>query len=151
MYENEEDITKGVRHFIRTVQTDRLVKRRRLVEGIGINGELSKEEFISNSGLEIDFRSVTVAVEGKPVILTPLEFNLLGCLARGRGMVMSNKYLLQQVWDIRDDENNVHNLRVFVSRMRTKLGESGQKPRYIQNRRGFGYMMPKFEESLAEE
>ncbi|MFP5291292.1 MAG: winged helix-turn-helix domain-containing protein, partial [Actinomycetes bacterium] len=49
-------------------------------------------------GLEVDGRRRRVAVDGRSVALTPLEFDLLAVLAREPGVVVSRGAIMREVW-----------------------------------------------------
>ncbi len=88
--------------------------------------------------LSIDFAARQVRVRGATVRLTPTEYRLLEALACQAGTVLSHQALLQRIWG---DEYNgdVQSLKVFVRRLRQKLGDDPEQPRYIQNEWGVGY------------
>jgi two-component system, OmpR family, KDP operon response regulator KdpE len=88
--------------------------------------------------LAINFESRTISLKGKSVKLTPTEYNLLYHLVRNAGRVMSHETLLAKVWG---DEyrNDVDYLKVYVSRLRNKLEDEPDKPRFILTERGLGY------------
>lgn len=91
--------------------------------------------------LEIDFAERRVAVRGKDVSLTPTEYNLLFHLASNAGRVMTHEQLLGKVWgeEYRDE---VHYLKVYVGRLRTKLERDPAHPEHIVTSRGVGYRFP---------
>lgn len=99
---------------------------------------------IKRGELEIDLEGHTVAVDGKEVILTPLEFNILKVLASTPGYVYSRQDLLSVIWDT-DYEGYKRNIDPHVNRLRTKLEANPRKPKYILTVWGVGY---KFNESL---
>ena len=99
---------------------------------------------IKRGELEIDLEGHTVAVGGKEVILTPLEFNILKVLASTPGYVYSRQDLLSVIWDT-DYEGYKRNIDPHVNRLRTKLEANPRKPKYILTVWGVGY---KFNESL---
>lgn len=88
--------------------------------------------------LAINFDSREVTVDGKAVKLTPTEYNLLHLLARNAGRVLPFEMLLTKVWG---DEyrSETDYLKTYVSRIRRKLGDDPEKPRYIMTERGVGY------------
>ena len=88
--------------------------------------------------LAVNFESRTITLHGKPIKLTPTEYNLLYHLVRNAGRVMSHETLLAKVWG---DEyrNDVDYLKVYVSRLRNKLEDDPEKPRFILTERGLGY------------
>src|SRR4051794_30151606 len=53
---------------------------------------------IHADGLEIDLAAHVVRLDGRPVHLTPTEFELLRALAQNRGRLMTHRMLLSEVW-----------------------------------------------------
>ena len=91
-------------------------------------------------GLEIDFRTRRVTVDGRPVELTATEYELLRVLATNAGHVVTHEELLRQVW--RDDkESDSSRVGAFVKKLRHKLGDDPATPAYISSVRGVGYRM----------
>jgi len=85
----------------------------------------------------VDAAAHTVSVQGKPVHLTPKEFDLLLHLARHSGKVMTHRALLTAVWGAQSAHQPEY-LRVFVGQLRKKLeGETGRQ--YIQTEPWVGY------------
>ena len=88
--------------------------------------------------LAIDFATRQVRVAGEVVELTPTEYVLLEELVRHAGTVMPHELLLERVWGP-EYRHDTHYLKVFVSRLRQKLGDDAEHPRYIQTQWGTGY------------
>jgi two-component system KDP operon response regulator KdpE len=85
----------------------------------------------------VDASAHSVAVQGKPVHLTPKEFDLLLYLARNSGKVMTHRVLLTAVWGAQSAHQPEY-LRVFVGQLRKKLeAETGKQ--YIQTEPWVGY------------
>ena len=85
----------------------------------------------------IDVQAHATTVQGKPVHLTPKEFELLLHLARNAGKVMTHRALLTTVWGAQSAHQPEY-LRVFVGQLRKKLeGETGRQ--YIQTEPWVGY------------
>jgi two-component system KDP operon response regulator KdpE len=85
----------------------------------------------------IDELAHSILVQGKPVHLTPKEFDLLLHLARNAGKVMTHRALLTAVWGAQSAHQPEY-LRVFVGQLRKKLeGETGRQ--YIQTEPWVGY------------
>ncbi|MGA3333032.1 MAG: response regulator transcription factor [Terracidiphilus sp.] len=85
----------------------------------------------------IDARAHSILVQGKPIHLTPKEFDLLLHLARNSGKVMTHRALLTAVWGAQSVHQPEY-LRVFVGQLRKKLeGETGRQ--YIQTEPWVGY------------
>lgn len=89
-------------------------------------------------GLMIDTDTRTVAVDGKPVDLTSMEFELLLILARRHGRKMSRDDILSELRGI-DAAILTRSVDIMVSRLRGKLNDSIKPPRFIQTIWGRGY------------
>lgn len=85
----------------------------------------------------VDPAAHTVLVAGRPVHLTPKEFDLLLLLARNAGKVMTHRALLTSVWGAQSAQQPEY-LRVFVGQLRKKLSVDGKKE-YIQTEPWVGY------------
>jgi DNA-binding response OmpR family regulator len=88
--------------------------------------------------LTLDNATRIVSVDGRPVDLTALEFDLLGALAAAPGRVYSRGQLIEKVWgwDFFGDERLVD---VHVRKIRQKIGDDPADPRFISTVRGVGY------------
>ena len=75
---------------------------------------------------------------GERVDLTPTEYKLLYHLVRNAGHVLQHGTLLAKVWG-REYIDEVDYVRVYVRRLREKLGDDPEHPRYIQTERRLGY------------
>ena len=91
-------------------------------------------------GLTIDFERRQASVDGRPVVLTATEFELLRTLAINAGRVMTYEALLRQVWGEHGDGSSAL-VRTFVKNLRRKLGDHASQPTYILTARGVGYRM----------
>ena len=93
--------------------------------------------------LSIRYDRRRVAVAGRPVQLTPTEYELLRVLSVNAGRVLTHESLLRQAWrggDRRPPDPKL--VRAVVKRLRRKLGDDAANPAYIRNERGVGYFMP---------
>jgi len=95
-------------------------------------------EPISRGGLSIDAARRRVAVDGAEIQLTPLEFEILLTLAREPGVVLTREQLMDRVWGYRDYAGG-RVVDSHVARIRRKLGEDGNEPRFIRTVHGVGY------------
>jgi two-component system, OmpR family, KDP operon response regulator KdpE len=85
----------------------------------------------------VDPAAHSVSVAGRPVHLTPKEFDLLLLFARNAGRVMTHRALLTAVWGAQSAQQPEY-LRVFVGQLRKKL--QGDAPKeYIQTEPWVGY------------
>jgi PAS domain S-box-containing protein len=92
--------------------------------------------------LMVDFEERAVAVAGRPVHLSAIEYRLLGELATHAGRVLTYDQILQRVWGS-EYMGDTGLLRSSVRNLRRKLGEDARNPRYILTERQVGYRMPK--------
>ena len=97
-----------------------------------------KHEVVETSGLRLDSRTQEVMVRGRTVELSALEFKLLHYLASHPRQVFSRERLLDEVWG-RDRFVTPRTVDVHVRRVREKIEESPDKPRYLRTVRGAGY------------
>jgi DNA-binding response OmpR family regulator len=89
-------------------------------------------------GLRIDGARRRVDVDDEEIGLTPLEFEILLTLAREPGVVLSRDQLMDRVWGYRDYAGG-RVVDSHVARIRRKLGEDGNDPRFIRTVHGVGY------------
>ena len=85
--------------------------------------------------LEVDRRARKVRRDGREVHLTPTEFDLLTCLMRNRGTVLTRGVLLEQVWDWAD-ASGTRVVDSHVKALRRKLGQG-----LIRTVHGVGYSL----------
>lgn len=104
------------------------------------------EPILRYGGLCVNFESREVHVNGKMVKLTPKEYDLLKYLNQNAGKVITHRMLLTAIWGP-GHADEAQYLRVFVSRLRKKLGEDPARPRYILTDPGVGY---RFSSELVE-
>jgi two-component system KDP operon response regulator KdpE len=98
----------------------------------------SRAPSFKSGDMEMDFDAQEVRVKGERVELTPTEYKLLYHLVRNAGHTLTHGTLLAKVWG-REYRDEVDYLRVYVRRLRDKLGDDPEKPRYIRTERGLGY------------
>jgi DNA-binding response OmpR family regulator len=89
--------------------------------------------------LRIDPTTRDVTVDGGGVELTPKEFDLLYTLARSPRQVFSRRQLLSQVWDSAPEYQDSATVTVHVGRLRQKLEDNPDNPRWITTVWGVGY------------
>ncbi len=110
-----------------------ILRRSAIEDGSSSDGEIRVD------GLVINLVKHRVVLDGKPISLTPREFALLRVLASNPGKAIAHSILLKEVWH-KDDKTLENTLRVYVNKLRKKLGEcSANQHRYIFNEPGVGY------------
>jgi two-component system KDP operon response regulator KdpE len=90
--------------------------------------------------IAIDLAKRTVTKGGASVHLTPIEFRLLGCLAKHLGMVVTHRQLLREVWGPSHVEHT-HYLRIYMKQLREKLEDDPVRPRHLLTETGVGYRL----------
>ncbi len=88
--------------------------------------------------IEVDLEARRVTVQGREVRLTPTEHELLKVFLAHPNKVLTDHFLLQQVWGP-EFRHADHYLHVYVARLRKKLEPDPQQPRYIRTEPGVGY------------
>lgn len=92
--------------------------------------------------LAIALEAREVAIEGRAIKLTAVEYEILVCLAQSAGRVLTRDRLLDLVAG-RDYGALDRSIDVHISSLRRKLGDTPRNPRLIQTVRSVGYMLKK--------
>ncbi|MEJ7743327.1 MAG: MtrAB system response regulator MtrA [Nocardioidaceae bacterium] len=100
--------------------------------------EESAPESLDIGDLLIDVAGHTVKRGDEALSLTPLEFDLLVCLARKPWQVFTREVLLEQVWGYRHAADT-RLVNVHVQRLRSKVELDPEEPRIVMTVRGVGY------------
>jgi two-component system response regulator MtrA len=95
-------------------------------------------EALTIGDLSIDVAGHVVTRGAEPIALTPLEFDLLVCLARKPWQVFSREVLLEQVWGYRHAADT-RLVNVHVQRLRSKVEHDAENPEIVMTVRGVGY------------
>ncbi len=90
--------------------------------------------------LEIDFEKRRVAVGGKPIHLTRIEYRLLAELAQNAGKVLTHSHLLRNVWGPGYAQQSQY-LRVYMVQLRRKIESDPARPKYLLTETGVGYRL----------
>ncbi len=97
-----------------------------------------KEVNVGPLRLRMDAREALL--DGRPLRLTSLEFDLLACLAQAKGRVKSREQLIETVAD-RSYDGLDRSIDVHIWSLRRKLGDDPKEPRFIKTIRAVGYML----------
>lgn len=96
------------------------------------------QETLTIKNLEIDVAGHAVTRDGVEIFLTPLEFDLLLCLARKPGQVFTRQLLLEEVWGYHHAADT-RLVNVHVQRLRSKVEHDPEHPEIVLTVRGVGY------------
>jgi two-component system KDP operon response regulator KdpE len=95
-------------------------------------------KLISRKGVSLDPEAHMASIQGKPMELTPIEFNLLYELMSEAGKVLTHRDLLQRVWGP-EYGDEVEYVRVYIGRLRQKIEPDPSNPSLVVTERGLGY------------
>jgi two-component system, OmpR family, KDP operon response regulator KdpE len=110
------------------------VRRARLAQVPGGEGVFEVDDLV------IDTASRTVRRGGKPVHLTPTEWDLLRTFLRHAGKTLTHQQLFRSVWATSSGDPQGY-LRVYVANLRRKLEPDAVRPRLIVTEPGVGYRL----------
>jgi len=119
---------------------DELLARMRAVLRRAEAGQATEPEPLALGDVTIDFARRSVTRAGAPLHLTPLEFEILRCLALNAERVLTHRQLLSRVWGDEYAED-AHTLRVHVSNLRAKIEPEPARPRYLRTEPRVGYRL----------
>lgn len=128
----DDYITKPFDHL------ELLARVKALLRRLDMPQPMSRAPSFVCDDLSIDFASQEVRVKGEVVSLTAIEYKLLYHLVRNAGRVLRHETLLAKVWG-REYVDEIDYLRVYVRRLRRKLEDDPDHPRYILTERALGY------------
>jgi DNA-binding response OmpR family regulator len=98
------------------------------------------ESAIRVGDLIIDRDLRDAVLNGKALRLSPREFEILELLAARGGRSASREAIIESIWG-EEEEFSEKILAVYVRRLRCKIEENPDQPRYLQTIRGFGYRL----------
>jgi two-component system response regulator ResD len=124
----DEYVTKPFSPKVLVARTKALLKR--------IEGTIGKPDNIFDiQGLKVNLLSRQVYVDGTEIGLSPTEYDLLACLIKNKGIVLSRNALLDNVWGYSYD-GDLRTVDTHIKRLREKLLH---KSKFICTARGSGY------------
>jgi two-component system KDP operon response regulator KdpE len=101
-------------------------------------GRAATDPRIEADGLVVDLAAHAVTLDGEEIHLTPIEFSLLRALATNRGLLMTHRKLLTEVWGP-EYADATPLLRTHIANLRRKLQGGAARPRFIRTDAGIGY------------
>ncbi|MCP3422350.1 MtrAB system response regulator MtrA [Nocardioides pinisoli] len=100
--------------------------------------DVTPDEGLTIGDVSIDVAGHSVTRGDEAINLTPLEFDLLVCLARKPWQVFTREVLLEQVWGYRHSADT-RLVNVHVQRLRSKVEHDPENPEVVVTVRGVGY------------
>lgn len=94
-------------------------------------------KYLTCDGISMDLNTGQVFCNAKEVNLSEAEYEVLLCLMRNKGRIVTREKILEQVWDVNGNYVNDNTLTVTVKRLREKLGQ----PSCLKTVRSVGYRM----------
>jgi two-component system KDP operon response regulator KdpE len=128
----DDYVTKPFNHLVLMARVKAVLRR------LEMPAPTSRAPSFQSGDLEVDFAKQEARLRGERLDLTPTEYKLLYHLVRNAGHVLEHGTLLAKVWG-REYLDEVDYIRVYIRRLRDKLGDASDSPRYIQTERGLGY------------
>jgi two-component system KDP operon response regulator KdpE len=128
----DDYVTKPFNHL------ELMARVRAVLRRLAMPPPASRAPSFRSGDLEVDFARQEARLDGRRLDLTPTEYKLLYHLVRNAGHVLQHGTLLAKVWG-REYVDEVDYVRVYVRRLREKLGDDPDRPRYIKTERGLGY------------
>jgi two-component system KDP operon response regulator KdpE len=101
-------------------------------------GRTVTEPQIESDGLVVDLAAHRVTLDSKEIRLTPIEFSLLRVLATNRGLLITHRALLVEVWGP-EYHDAMPLLRTHIANLRGKLASGGRGKNFIRTDAGIGY------------
>jgi DNA-binding response OmpR family regulator len=118
----------------------RAVLRRSAATAAATPGNAAPPAELVVGPLRVNLDARAAVLDTTPLVLTPVEFDLLASLAKAKGRVKTREALLDECrdrnYDVFDRSIDVH-----ISALRKKLGDDAKEPRFIRTVRSAGYMM----------
>jgi two-component system KDP operon response regulator KdpE len=110
----------------------------RLRAAVRRRAPVAESAVVSTPDFTVDLTAARVSRDGSEVHLTPTEWALLEQLVRNPGRLLTQRFLLQQVWGPQY-ERETNYLRVYLAQLRRKLEPDPSRPRYFITEPGMGY------------
>lgn len=110
---------------------------RRVLRRIGDFAYTLSADMVVDDHLTVSFPFQRALVDGNEVMLTPTETKLLYILMRNAGKTVTSDFILRRLWPMETVYED--RLRVYVHRLRRKIEQQPEEPRYIVSERGIGY------------
>lgn len=117
-----------------------MARVRAVLRRVDLKAPASRAASYRRGDVEVDVEGREVRVRGERINVTATEWRLLQLLVANAGWIVPHDRLAGRAWG-RDEYPDLEALRVFIRRLRSKLGDDAAAPRYIETVRGIGYRL----------
>lgn len=141
--DEDETIVKSIDKFAEDYITkpfnpgELAARIRRVLRRIGDFAYTLNPETVVDEHLTVNFSAQRLILDGEEITLTPTETKLLYILMRNAGQTVTTDFILRRLWPMETVYED--RLRVYVHRLRKKIGYQAEQPCYIVSQRGIGY------------
>lgn len=103
--------------------------------------KMPSDAVLAAGPLTLNPATLKAKLGGKPVALTPVEFELLYFLTKNAGKVISSDLLLQEVWGYPPGSRNTALVRMHIMNLRAKIEPDPRNPQFITTVTRHGYVI----------
>jgi two-component system KDP operon response regulator KdpE len=128
----DDYVTKPFNHL------ELMARVRAVLRRLDMPAPASRAPSFRSGDLEVDFARQEARLRGERLDLTPTEYKVLYHLVRNAGHVLQHATLLAKVWG-REYVDETDYIRVYIRRLREKLGDNPENPHFIRTERRLGY------------
>jgi DNA-binding response OmpR family regulator len=105
-----------------------------------LNQDPANQEVHHLGDLEINFKKYEASKKGRPLKLSPREFELLRCFFERQGEIITREELLNQIWGY-DSYPDTRTVDAHIVKLRRKIEDSPENPKLIITVHGIGYKL----------
>ena len=103
-------------------------------------GKREEQSVLAVGGLQLDLEKRQVTLDGQPLHLSPMEYNLLVLFFHNIGKVLTTQFIIREIYGV-GYGNDTQALRTLMAGLRRKIESVPAKPRYIMTEIGVGYRL----------
>ena len=140
-FDDPEDIVEGFSlggedYITKPFSIEALLRKIRAMFAMLEHRGLTKD-FYDDDRLFLDFSEQSAALNGKSLILSPMEYKMLYLFCKNPKQILTRQRLLERLWDAEENYVDEHTLTTSISRIRGKIEAEGDT--YIKTIYGMGY------------
>lgn len=120
--------------------TELMARIRVAIRHLRMNSHKEQQPTLTVGELTIDLNKRQVFLNGEPLHVTPLEYNLLSLFFKNMGKVLTSQFIIREIYGV-GYGNDTQALRALMAGLRRKIEPVPAKPRYILTEIGVGYRL----------